>query len=105
LNFNSVIEITTIQGMSRYKQAHLQTGQSILNSERDFYSPDYAIESSYSADNRRTLYWNPKIPLYQGNSMVVTFYTSDVKGTYYGHIAGIDKDGNPVEKTFTFKVE
>jgi len=105
LNFSSVIEITTIQGMSRYKDAHVQTGQGILNTDREFYSPDYAVESSYSADNRKTLYWNPHISLYQGNSVVLTFYTSDVKGTFYGHITGLDKDGNPVEKTFTFIVE
>lgn len=105
LKFGSVIEITTIHGMSRYSQANLQTGQGILNSERDFYSPDYAVESSYSADNRKTLYWNPKIPLSQGNSVVVTFYTSDVKGSFRGYLTGIDKEGNPIETTFTFQVE
>jgi hypothetical protein len=105
LNFNGVIEITTIQGTGRYRQSHDQTGPALLNVDREFYSPDYAVENSYSVDNRRTLYWNPRIPLYQGNSMLVTFYTSDVKGTFYGHIAGMDREGNPVETEFTFRVE
>jgi hypothetical protein len=105
LKFSSVIEITTIQGMYRYSQAHLQTGQGIFNSDREFYSPDYAVESSYSADNRKTLYWNPKIPLYQGKSMVVTFYTSDIKGTFFGQLTGLDKEGNPIERSFKFRVE
>lgn len=107
LKFGSVIEITTIQGMSRYSQSqpHLLTGQGILNSEKEFYSPDYSVESSYSADNRKTLYWNPKISLKQGNSIIVTFYTSDIKGTFYGHITLTDNDGNPVEKVFNFQVE
>ena len=104
LNFKGVIEITTIQGMYRYRQSNVQTGSGILNTVRDFYSPDYSIENSYSADNRRTLYWNPKIQD-KGNSMLVTFYTSDVKGTFYGHIVGMDQEGNPVEGEFTFKVE
>jgi hypothetical protein len=105
LNFRGVIEITTIQGSARYRQAPYQTSSGVFTtSEKQFYSPDYAIESSYSADNRRTLYWNPKIE-YRGNSMLVTFYTSDIKGTYYGHLAGLDQEGNPVEGEFTFDVE
>jgi hypothetical protein len=105
LNFNAVIEITTIQGMYRYRQPHMQIGPSILNAERVFYSPDYAVESSTSADNRKTLYWNPKITLNPGNSLLISFYTSDIKGVFYGHLVGIDKEGNPVENDFTFKVE
>jgi hypothetical protein len=101
--FGSVIEITTIQGMWRYNQSHTQTG--ILNMDREFYSPDYSVESTYSADNRKTLFWNPKIMLYKGNSMVVTFYTSDLKGTFSGYITGMDDNGNPIEKKFSFQVE
>lgn len=105
LNFSHVIEITTIQSMYRYRQQHFQIGPGGLNTERSFNSPDYAVEGSSSADNRRTLYWNPKIMLYEGNSMLVTFYTSDVKGTFYGHITGIDNKGNPMETDFQFRVE
>jgi len=105
LNFNGVIEITTIQGMYRYRQQNFQVEPSIFSAERDFYSPDYAVESSYSPDNRKTLYWNPKITLYQGNSTLITFYTSDIKGTFYGNLVGIDINGNPVESEFSFRVE
>lgn len=105
LNFSHVIEITTIQSMYRYRQQHFQIGPGGLNTERSFYSPDYAVEGSSSADNRRTLYWNPKIMLYEGNSMLVTFYTSDVKGTFYGHLTGVDSKGNPIETDFQFRVE
>jgi hypothetical protein len=105
LNFNGVIEITTIQGLYRYRQPHVQIGPGALNAERAFYSPDYSLESTYAADNRRTLYWNPNITLFEGNSMLVTFYTSDIKGTYYGHLAGVDSEGNPIQGEFTFRVE
>jgi hypothetical protein len=105
LSFGGVIEITTIQGMYRYRQTHFQMGPGILSAEREFYSPDYSVESSYSSDNRRTLYWNPKILPDQKNSILITFYTSDVKGLFYGRIVGDDNNGNPVEATFTFRVE
>ncbi len=106
MNFNGVIEITTIQGMYKYRQAEVQTGQQgILNTEKAFYSPDYAVESSYTADNRKTLYWNPDLEILQDKRMLITFYSSDVKGLYYGHIAGLDPSGNPVEAEFTFRVE
>jgi len=36
---------------------------------------------------------------------LVTFYTSDVKGTFYGHITGVDNKGNPIETEFQFRVE
>jgi hypothetical protein len=105
LNFGSVIEITTIQGLYKYRQSPVQMGPGILSAERTFYSPDYSLESSTSTDNRRTLYWNPKLNPKQGNSMLVTFYTSDVKGLFSGKLVGFDKDGNPVEGSFTFRVE
>jgi|WetSurMetagenome_2_1015567.scaffolds.fasta_scaffold04057_3 hypothetical protein len=104
-NFAGVIEITTIQGIYKYRQSHVQVGTGFLNAEKGFYSPNYSIESSYSADNRRTLYWNPEFPLIQGNSILITFFTSDIKGVYYGRISGIDQDGNPVESEFSFRVE
>ena len=105
LNFNGVVEITTIQGMYRYRQPHMQIGSNTLNTGREFYSPDYSVESSTSGDSRKTLYWNPKISLYSEKVTLVTFYTSDIKGIFYGHLLGIDDTGNPIECEFTFKVE
>jgi hypothetical protein len=105
LNFVAVIEITTIQGLYRYRQPAFQKGMDILNTNRQFYSPDYSIESTNIGDNRKTLYWNPKLMLNPGAPMLVSFYTSDVKGMYYGHLVGIDSAGNPVESEFTFMVE
>jgi hypothetical protein len=105
MNFGGVIEITTIQGMYRYRQPHMQIGPNIFNAELEFYSPDYSVESTTSADNRKTLYWNPAILLNPGRSMLVNFYTSDVKGIFYGHLVGIDENGNPIESEFSFAVE
>jgi hypothetical protein len=105
LNLNGVIEITTIQGMYRYRQPSFQFGLDISNADREFYSPDYAVETKIPVDNRKTLYWNPKLLLSPGMSIFVTFYTSDIKGIFYGQIVGVDNVGNPIESSFTFKVE
>jgi len=105
INFEGVIEITTIQGMYKYRQPTVQLGMDILNTNRVFYSPDYSIESTTSGDNRKTLYWNPQLILQSGQSALVSFYTSDIKGIYYGRIEGIDDTGNPVQAEFSFVVE
>jgi hypothetical protein len=105
LNFQGVIEITTIQGMYKYRQPTIQLGMDILNTNRVFYSPDYSIESSTSSDNRKTLYWNPQFSLKSGQSAIISFYTSDIKGIFYGVAEGMDEEGNPVRAEFSFIVE
>jgi hypothetical protein len=105
VNFQGVIEITTIQSMYKYRQPGLQLGMDILNTSREFYSPDYSIENPANTDNRKTLYWNPHVIITQGLSSLITFYTSDVKGIYYGKIEGMDAEGHPVQAEFNFTVE
>ncbi len=105
LNFQGVIEITTIQGMYKYRQPTIQLGMDILNTDRVFYSPDYSIESTASNDTRKTLYWNPQFSLKSGQSALISFYTSDIKGIYYGVAEGMDEEGNPVKAEFSFIVE
>jgi hypothetical protein len=105
INFQGVIELTTIQGMYRYRQNSVQMGTDILNSSREFYSPDYSIESPANNDNRRTLYWNPQITLRRGQSILLTFFTSDIRGVFYGSIEGTDEDGNPIRSSFTILAE
>jgi hypothetical protein len=105
INFQGVIEITTIQSMFKYRQPGVQMGMDILNTSREFYSPDYSVENPANTDNRKTLYWNPHVTVTQGLSALITFYTSDVKGEYYGKIEGMDAEGHPVEDEFTIIVE
>ncbi len=105
VNFQGVIELTTIQSMYKYRQPGMQMGMDILNAGREFYSPDYAIETAVNTDNRKTLYWNPRVTITKGQPALITFYTSDIKGIYYCKIEGIDADGNPVQDEFTIAVE
>jgi hypothetical protein len=105
INFQGVIEITTIQGMFRYRQPTVQLGMDILNTSREFYLPDYSLESPTNSDNRKTLYWNPQVTITQGHSALISFYTSDIRGIYYGVLEGMDAEGNPIRKEFTIVVE
>ncbi len=82
VNFQGVIEITTIQSMFKYRQPGMQMGMDILNTSREFNSPDYSIENPANTDNRKTLYWNPHVTITNGLSAIITFYTSDVKGNF-----------------------
>jgi hypothetical protein len=105
VNFRGVIEITTIQGMYRYRQPAVQWGMDILNTNRKFFSPNYSKESTSSTDNRKTLYWNPQTIVNSGQPVLMNFYTSDTKGVFYGRAEGFDKEGNPIIADFTFTVE
>lgn len=105
IGFAAVIEITTIQGMYRYRQPAFQINMDVLNNDKIFYSPDYAIENQTSSDYRRTLYWNPSYVIEKGKSAIITFYTSDVKGTFHIVAEGLDNAGNPLQAECTFQVE
>jgi hypothetical protein len=105
INFQGVIELTTIQGMYRYRQPSVQLGMDVLNTGREFHSPDYTIESPVSVDNRKTLYWNPSVSIRNGQPALITFYTSDLKGVYSGIIEGMDAEGRPLKAGFTIVVE
>jgi hypothetical protein len=105
LNFQGVIELTTIQGMYRYRQPTVQLGLDILNTLREFRSPDYSIENYTGTDSRKTLYWNPRLTVSKDHPALIMFYTSDIRGAYYGRIEGIDRSGKPVVCEFTILVE
>lgn len=74
---------------------------------REFYSPSYDSETQMNnrlPDFRNVLYWSPNININNKGEGVISFYTSDVTGTYIGTINGLSKNGNPGSTVFTFKV-
>lgn len=105
LNFASVIEISTIQGRYRYRQPPFQFGTDALYKEKEFFSPNYTLETTNSVDNRKTLYWNSNLSVIAGGPILVTFYTSDIKGVYDCQLIGVDASGKKVEGTYRFRVE
>lgn len=105
LSYVSVIEIFTIQGRYRYRQSAFQLSSDALYKEKEFYSPDYTLEANNSVDNRKTLYWNSDLTMNSGSHLLVTFYTSDVKGIYDCQLIGVDASGRKIEGIYRFKVE
>jgi hypothetical protein len=105
LNFVSVIEINTIQGRYRYRQPAIQFGTDALYKEKEFHSPNYTFETTNSVDNRKTLYWNSSLNMNPGNPLLITFYTSDIKGIYDCQLIGFDATGKIIEGTYQFRVE
>jgi hypothetical protein len=62
---------------------------------QQFYSPKYNLAQPVGSDTdyRSTLYWKPDILTDVNGKAKVSFYTSDVKGSYTVKIAGIDNIG------------
>jgi hypothetical protein len=69
-----------------------------------FGMPEYGnpeVKASRRPDFRHTLYWAPSV---QGQEKV-TFYTSDLAGTYVATLQGILADGKKVEVKCEFEVK
>ncbi|TCC90162.1 hypothetical protein EZ428_12815 [Pedobacter frigiditerrae] len=78
-----------------------------LQLKREFYNPSYDSESQMNnrlPDFRNVLYWSPNISINDKGEGKITFYTSDVAGTYIGIINGLSNNGNVGNAHFTFKV-
>lgn len=104
VDFPAVIEITTIQGIYRYSKRPVQFLKNLINTEYEFYTPDYSFESLSTPDNRKTLYWNTHIRIERDIPVLISFYTSDIKSIFLSRAEGLDADGNPVSAEFRFSV-
>ncbi len=71
-----------------------------------FTSPDYGHPTAdeSAADYRATLYWNPKLLLNKTGTGSVSFFASDLIGTYRILIEGVTHDGRPVRSVTYFQV-
>ena len=70
----------------------------------DFTAPVYDSEEQLHSripDFRHTLYWNPDIT---SATNTVSFYTSDMKGTYVATLQGINSKGECVQVQGKFVV-
>lgn len=72
---------------------------------REFYNPVYTSRSGGSSDFRSTLAWEGQLQPDANGQATLSFYTSDVSGTFEIDIQGIDAKGNPVVKRMEFVVE
>ena len=68
----------------------------VSQSHRDFYSPDYSIDSlrkSHIPDFRNSLYWKPDLKSTKEGKASVEFFTSDESGVYTVVVDGISTAG------------
>lgn len=77
------------------------SNQIISNQDKDYYKPDFSKEENKRIpDYRHQLLWLPQYDV----SKPISFYTSDVKGTFEVKIEGFTTEGLPVYLTETFNV-
>jgi hypothetical protein len=78
-----------------------------LQLKREFYHPDYSTadkRSSRLPDARNVLCWMPNVELKEGKKEV-SFYTSDVSGTYAITVQGINASGFSGSNTILISVK
>lgn len=101
---NGVIAVYTKRG-EFMKRGFLDFKMLGYATPREFYSPDYSVRSTEGInDLRTTLYWKPDIVPDSLGKSTVSFYTSDIKGTYLLRVGGITSDGKPLDSFAFFNV-
>lgn len=107
--FNGVVNITTKNNDYQTKA----TGDYILKTEivrplneSIYYAPDYSDQTKYERipDYRYQLLWLPQITL-DNTENPISFYTSDVTGTFEITLEGFTDQGIPVSLKDTFEVQ
>jgi hypothetical protein len=107
--FNGIISFTT----KNQDYVSKQSGSYILNApilrpsvKKEYYTPDYTDNSKNQRipDYRYQLLWLPQLTL-SGNENPISFYTSDVTGTFEITLEGFTDQGLPVSLKDTFEVQ
>lgn len=97
--FNGIISIITEDGnyTSPQKENYILKPALLRPSlKKSYYKTDYTDTTKYERipDFRSQLLWNPEIDL--SNGKPITFFTSDLSGTYEISLEGFTEKGNPV---------
>lgn len=105
--YNGIIEFTT----KEYNYETKLTGDYIIRpellrplSEKIIYNPKYNANSDLTKipDYRYQLYWEPN---YTNSNQPITFYTSDIDGTFEIKIEGFDSNNEYFKQTQFFEVK
>ncbi|WP_374163350.1 hypothetical protein [Arcticibacter sp. MXS-1] len=111
-SFDGIVHFKTYKGNLEGYQ--LDSGDQVVDYEglleqRKFYLPEYSSEllrKSTLPDFRNLLFWEPDVKTRKVDGKCsISFYTSDLKGTFVGSLQGVAADGTLVSKTFSFKVK
>lgn len=79
-----------------------------LQMNREFYQPVYYTNSERSnrlPDMRNVLYWSPSIETDGKGKKTVSFYSSDIAGTYAVVVQGLGEDGTPLSKIISISIK
>lgn len=108
--FNGLASFSTYSG--NYDGLQLDPNAVVIDYEglqlhREFYAPVYETPQQIQSrvpDFRSTLLWQPRVTVQHGAAMV-SFYTSDVKGSYSIDVQGIDANGTPIVARLSMDVK
>lgn len=71
--------------------------------QKKYFSPDYdSVKNDRIPDMRTQLYWNANL---KNTSTEISFYTSDIPGTYEIILEGITSNGKPIFERTSFSVK
>ena len=103
-NYHGIIHISTFK--NEYKpNVSDKNSFTVLKPSIDkiYFSPDYEANKLHNIPDYRTqLFWNANVV---ATSNQVSFFTSDVKGTFEAIIEGFTKEGIPIFEKTVFTVE
>lgn len=107
--FNGIISLTTLDGnfVSQQKENYVLKASILRPSlKKSYYAADYSDMKKYERipDFRNQLLWNSDVAV-NNTDTSITFFTSDVPGTYEISMEGFTEKGVPVSLKDTFKVE
>jgi len=109
--FYGIADFTTYKGnMENYEMSRnaVVLDYDGLQMQREFYSPVYETPEQQQhslADYRNLLFWNPEIRTGKDGKAEISFYSSDLSGSYNGIIQGISADGKSGSTHFSFTVQ
>jgi hypothetical protein len=91
-----VIAIYTIKGRF-YKRGEIRFKMLGYHTPRKFYAPKYGNDSDVSdiPDQRKTIFWNPRVVTGSNGNARIEFFHSDLTGTFEIVIEGISPNGVP----------
>lgn len=107
--FNGLISFTTKTQdfISKQSGTHILDAP-VLNPsiKKEYYSPNYSDKSKNERipDYRYQLLWLPQLTL-AGNENPISFYTSDITGTFEITLEGFTDQGIPISLKDTFEVQ
>lgn len=105
-----VIVITTKRGSgmtsyNRYTPGLISFMPKGFSAIREFYSPKYDVTPDNRPDLRTTVFWDPQVVTDKDGNTKVSYFNTDIAGTYRMVIEGIDIHGNLARKVLTYEVK